>query len=313
MTKNKSVARTDFDERVGRPVAKALGKFDGPLLICGGAYSNLEAFTAMLDLAARRNISASNIIHTGDIVAYCADPVATALALRQSGIHAIKGNVEEQLAGDAGHCGCGFDEGSQCSVLAREWYAFARVSMPPDLCRWMGTLPDALNFTLAGSQFRVIHGGVTDVSRFIFGSQSDKTFTAEFDLAGVDGIISGHSGMPFTRAVGQRIWHNSGALGMPANDGTPRVWVSIITPNQTGVHFEHIALDYDHRTAAAKMRDLKLPEGYAGALTSGLWPSLDVLPANERTQAGIALNVPPHRWRHSAPVGAPLTEPVVSL
>ena len=38
----------------------------------------------------------------------------------------------------------------------------------------------------------------------------------------IDAIIGGHSGLPFTQTLGSRLWHNPGAIGMPANDGTPR-------------------------------------------------------------------------------------------
>ena len=38
----------------------------------------------------------------------------------------------------------------------------------------------------------------------------------------LDGVIGGHCGLPFTKVVGDRLWHNPGAIGMPANDGTPR-------------------------------------------------------------------------------------------
>jgi len=75
-------------------------------------------------------------------------------------------------------------------------------------------------------------------------------------------------------------------IGMPANDGTARVWFSVLTPSGGGILLEHHALDYDHAAAAAKMRCRGLPEGYAAALESGLWPSCDVLPQSELTAVG---------------------------
>ena len=43
---------------------------DGPLLVFGGPYSNLQATRAVLDEAARRGIPAERVICTGDVVAY---------------------------------------------------------------------------------------------------------------------------------------------------------------------------------------------------------------------------------------------------
>jgi hypothetical protein len=47
--------------------------------------------------------------------------------------------------------------------------------------------------------------------------------------------------------------------------------------------------DYDAESAARAIREQGLPEGYARALLSGLWPSADVLPARERATAGVPL------------------------
>ena len=196
--------------------------------------------------------------------------------------------MEEQLAEDADDCACGFEEGSECNLLARTWYAHAQAEITPELRAWMADLPAHLTFTMSGKSVRVVHGAPSQTNRFMWESFSNETFAEELDLAHADIVIAGHTGLPFTRTFSDgRLWHNSGALGMPANDGTPRVWVSVISPGDHGPWFEHIALEYDFMSAARKMREQNLPEGYATALETGLWPSLDILPETERQTTGI--------------------------
>ncbi|MGI9465176.1 MAG: hypothetical protein ACR2OM_14615, partial [Aestuariivirgaceae bacterium] len=72
-----------------------LGAIDGPVLICGGAYGNLEALEALERWAALHGFAASNIIHSGDAAAYCADPHRACAFIRDRGWASIKGNVEE--------------------------------------------------------------------------------------------------------------------------------------------------------------------------------------------------------------------------
>src|SRR5262249_46662168 len=79
---------------------------DGPALIFGGPYSNLQATTAVLDAAARLGIPSSRVICTGDLVAYCGDPAAAIELVRAAGIHVVMGNCDEQLAVGAKDCGC---------------------------------------------------------------------------------------------------------------------------------------------------------------------------------------------------------------
>src|ERR1051326_1058905 len=55
---------------------------DGPAIVFGGPYGNLEATRALLDEAARLGIPPARIVCTGDVVAYGADPAATVDLLR---------------------------------------------------------------------------------------------------------------------------------------------------------------------------------------------------------------------------------------
>jgi len=268
-----------------------LGRIDEPLLICGGAYSNLEALTALLDAARALGMTANRIIHTGDVVAYCADPAATAELLRKSGVHAIQGNVEESLSASLPDCGCGFDDGSTCDKLSAEWFAYTDARIDDAIRQWMGQLPQQLTFEIAGRRARVVHGGVDQINRFIFAPQPDNDFEVEFSSANADMIIAGHSGIPFTRQVGARVWHNSGSLGLPANDGTPRVWFSVLTPEGDALRINLHALDYDHETARAKMAKAKVCPEYAQALGTGIWPSLDILPVTQKKQTGTPLEM----------------------
>ncbi len=270
----------------------SLGHIDEPLLICGGAYGNLEALEALLMRAADHGIPTNRMIHTGDVVAYCADARATAEKIKQLGVLSIRGNVEDQLAEDADDCACGFEQGSACDVLARNWYAHARGQMTPELSAWMAALPGHLTFSMSGKRVRVVHGAPGLVNRFIWESLPSADYAGEIGQACADVVIAGHTGLPFTRTLPDgRVWHNSGGLGMVANDGTPRVWYAVMAPSRNGPKFTHFALDYDHALTASKMRAAGLPEGYANALETGLWPSLDILPEKEKARTGQPIDL----------------------
>ena len=281
-----------------------LGDIDQPVLVCGGAYGNLEALHALGHWAAAHGFADRHIIHTGDAVAYCADAAAATAFIRRRGWASIKGNVEEQLAAGAGDCACGFAEGSACNAMSVQWYAHADRTISVADRDWMARLPAGASFGMNGQRFLVVHGAVNQTNRFMFESLDEAAFNDQLDLAGCDCVVAGHTGIPFTRQIGDRVWHNSGALGMPANDGTAQVWFSVIEPLGDAIRFRHLALTYDHVTAAAKLRKAGLPEGYAKGLETGLWPSLDILPHTERLRTGTALTPAEHVW------AAPLAQAV---
>jgi uncharacterized Fe-S cluster-containing radical SAM superfamily protein len=270
---------------------------DGPVLVFGGAYSNLEATEAVLAEARVRGIPPRRILCTGDIVAYAADAKPTLALLRHAGMHMIMGNCEESLAAGSEDCGCGYAEGSACDRLAVEWYAHASRSLDGEDRAFMAGLPRRVDIVLAGRRLAVVHGSARQINRFVFASTPRAVKREELAAAAADGVIGGHCGIPFTEIVDGRLWHNAGAIGMPANDGTPRSWFSILTPGADGIAVAHHALTYDYRAAAAKMRRAGLPEGYAAALETGLWPSLDVLPPAERKGSSVPLAPGGVLWR----------------
>ena len=264
---------------------------DGPLLVFGGPYSNLQATRAVLAEAARRGIPARRVVCTGDVVAYGADAAACCDLVMESGIAVIAGNCEENLAAGALDCGCGFEEGTACDLLSRAWYAHAERQVTAAHRAWMAALPRRLVLDLPdGRSLAVLHGGARDISRFLFASAPEADLAEEIAAACCDGVIAGHCGLPFARRVGQGVWINAGAVGMPADDGTPRVWFAVLTPEAGQLRIEILPLDYDHAAAAVAMRAARLPEGYATALGSGIWPSCDVLPPAERARRGTPLD-----------------------
>lgn len=118
-----------------------LGATDGPMLIFGGPYGNLQATQALLAAAAALGIPPTRILCTGDVAAYCADPEATVELVRDANIALVMGNCEESLGTDAESCGCGFDKGSSCDILAAQWYAYSVAALGPEAKEWMRRLP----------------------------------------------------------------------------------------------------------------------------------------------------------------------------
>ncbi len=263
----------------------------------GGCYSNLEATVALRREAERLGIPARNTICTGDVVAYCADPVATVDLVRDWGVHVVMGNCEEQLGWSKDDCGCGFEEGTACEALSVDWYGYSNRHLGEDARAWMRGLPRRIDMTIGSCRLAVIHGAADLINGFVFASTPWSEKARQIGLTGCDGAIGGHSGIPFTEMEGGSLWHNSGALGMPANDGTRRVWYSLLAPIRDGVEVTTHSLDYDSATAARKMRMRGLPAGYADALETGLWPSCDVLPPRELSERGIPLAASTVAWR----------------
>nr|WP_299963015.1 metallophosphoesterase family protein [uncultured Roseobacter sp.] len=260
-----------------------LGVINGPVLLFGGPYSNAQATRALLAEAAARGLGGAQMICTGDVVAYGAAVRTTVELIRTSGAAVVAGNCEQQLGAAAEECGCGFEPGSTCDLLSAGWYAHARDQADAAAKAWMLACPDMIVFRHQGARYAVIHGGVTDVARFVWPSDADAVFEAEWQeveaAAGpVDHVIAGHCGLAFIRETPQGRWINPGVIGMPPNDGRQQTRYGILDGGEVTIH----RLRYDADGAAAEMRRAALTQGYDGALLSGYWPSEDILPEDLR-------------------------------
>ncbi|MBB4078167.1 alkylhydroperoxidase/carboxymuconolactone decarboxylase family protein [Lewinella aquimaris] len=260
----------------------------GPLLIFGGVYSNLEALRAIRAEADFRGLPPERVICTGDTPGYCADPEACLRFLQEWGCHAIAGNVEINLRDGVDDCGCNFNDGSRCDMFARMWYAYAREAVSPQSLSFMHSLPLALSFRYANRQVVVLHGSADHESEFIWKSTPWQTKQRSFAVLGADVIIGGHSGLPFADGQDDRLWLNAGAVGMPANDGTPRTWYLSLDDTDGQLSYSFHALKYDHETAKNKILKLRtrLPLSYAATLSTGIWDNTEIMPAAEAAAEG---------------------------
>lgn len=268
-----------------------IGTLEGPVLVFGGVYSNFQALERFMRIAKTKGIPPSNIICTGDIVAYCAEPEDCLQAIKSWGIHCISGNVELQLVNNEEDCGCNFAEETRCDLFSKNWYPFAKSKLSADSLEWLETLPEFIQFTYAQKECFVLHGSYDNTSEFIFKSSPWSTKARQFERLDVDIILAGHCGIPFHDNQQNKYWLNAGVIGMPANDGATSVWYLELNDQQGFFDFDFNNFAYDHLQAAQLMEKNNLPKAYAHTLRTGIWDNCDILPVIETNQQGIPLLV----------------------
>ena len=271
---------------------KDIGELQGKLLVFGGCYSNLQALEKLQSIAMDLNIPAANILCSGDVIGYCAQPEATVKMVRDWGIHCILGNVEIQLRDGAADCGCDFVEGGRCNVFSANWYPFAQQKISLESRSWMEKLPDFIRFSYAGQRVLLLHGGYDVTAAYVFAStpwpvKADQLARSESDV-----ILAGHSGLPFSQQQAGQAWLNPGVIGMPANDSTTKVWYMLLETAPNGqLAYSHHCFSYDHVAAAMHMRKAQLPLPYAQTLETGLWDNTEILPKAETLFQGLPLDL----------------------
>ena len=276
-----------------------MGTLHGQLLVFGGPYSNFQALSELQKIAELRGIPPQNIICTGDVVGYCAQPEESVQLVKSWGIHCISGNVEQNIVSGDDDCGCNYTEGGRCDLFSRNWFPYAVRSLSADSVRWMAELPQHLRFSYAGKSVAVVHGSPDQVSEFVFASSPWATKEKHFQAIGTDIILAGHAGLPFAdvRVSDMRVsdvqndhfWLNAGVIGMPANEGTPRVWYLLLDDAEGTLSYSFESFTYDNVLANQLMQEKDLPEAYAKTLLNGIWDNCEILPEAEKELQGVPL------------------------
>ncbi len=109
-------------------------------------------------------------------------------------------------------------------------------------------------------------------------------------------ILAGHAGLPFadyrvSRTGTGLYWLNAGVIGLPANDGTPRVWYLLLDDTNSLFSYTFHAFTYDNQTTHQLMMANQLPGSYAQTLLTGIWDNCEILPDTEKALQGRAITL----------------------
>jgi predicted phosphodiesterase len=255
----------------------------GRIAVFGGIYNNHLALAEALADAARREVEA--IFCLGDLGGFGPHPDRVFPLLREHAVRVMRGNYDESVAAGLDDCGCGYTD-PRDNRFAQVSYDYTFSHTSDENRRWMAGLPPAFRFRLGRTEVVTCHGSPRRVNEFLWESGTPDGLLRRFlDAAGADLILGTHTGIKWRRRLADgRGFVNVGVLGRPENDGTPRVWYTLLESDPAlGWRETFVPVGYDHERLAREMRDEGLPEEFVETTLTGWWTTcLEVLPAKER-------------------------------
>jgi hypothetical protein len=253
------------------------------LWIAGGLYGNRYALQSLIE-AFDAEPGAKALVFNGDFHWFDAGPGEfERVDETVRGFHAMRGNVETEVAApaDGAGCGCAYPEWvgdatvEHSNAIIERLRAAARAS-GRDLGK-LAALPMHLVAEVGGERVGIVHGDAESLAGWNFSQEvlgtPEGSVAAERSLvqSGVKVFASSHTCLPVLKAFpGGRALINNGAAGMPNFRGerygiATRISVrparnSLYGVRLGGLHVDAMALAYD--VAAWERRFLELwPEG----------------------------------------------------
>lgn len=246
--------------------------FADTLYVIGGLYGNLQALDWIAARAAREH-SGVALVFNGDFHWFDLDHDIfnniNNIALYH---HALRGNVETEIADDdpAAGCGCGYPDFVGDAEVERSNRVIERLRETarahPALRARLGALPMHLVAEVGGVRVAIVHGDAESLAGWGF-SQEALRETAQreraaawFSAANVRVFASSHTCLPvmqeFDTARGRCLLANNGAAGMPNFSGTRHGLITRISraaaPDAIygteieGICVEALPVPYDH-------------------------------------------------------------------
>ena len=255
------------------------------IAVFGGVYSNAHALAATLADAHRRDVDA--VFCLGDLGAFGPHPDRVFPLLRDGDVRVIQGNYD--LAVSEGHpdCGCGYTD-PRDNHFAQLSYDYTLAHTCTEHRRFMAALPTHRRLRLGDLGALLCHGSPRALSEFLWESTTPDGLVGHLlDRAKAEIILCTHSGLKWHRRLADgRHLVNVGVIGRPENDGTTRVWYTVLTAEPgRDLDVEFVPVAYDHERLAREMEAEQLPPEFVQTVRTGWWTTcLEVLPARERAR-----------------------------
>lgn len=243
------------------------------LYVIGGLYGNRPALQAIQALAAEESAPVT-LVFNGDFNWFnCDAPGFTAINEAVLAHHALRGNVETELANEDGTagCGCGYPDNVSDEDVERSNAIEARLRETakafPALRARLAALPMTLTTEVGGLRVAIVHGDCESLAGWSYDESALRDaaglarVTAHLQAAGARIIAGSHTCLPVAltleTANGRSALFNNGAAGMPNFAGTAFGVITRIatrpaaTPSALygtvidNIHIDALAVHYD--------------------------------------------------------------------
>lgn len=257
------------------------------IAVAGGPYGNPYALAAFVTDARARG--AERLFCLGDLGGFGAEVDALWPIITEAGIECVAGNYDVAIARADPDCGCGYRD-DRDNEFAQLIYDHTLATTSREFAAWMGTLPTERRLEIGRCSVHLVHGSPLFLNDFWWESRTEDEHRERAAASGADVVLCTHSGLPWTRRIGDQLAVNVGVLGKPANNGRREVWYALVDIADGRAEAELVPLAYDWRAQADSMRRAGLPEAFVETIETGWWTTcLEVLPPLERSRGRFHL------------------------
>ncbi|MEA1994318.1 MAG: metallophosphoesterase family protein [Euryarchaeota archaeon] len=219
------------------------------ITVISDIHGNLEALEEVLAHAE------GDIYCCGDFVGYGPNPNEVIELCIERNVQGVMGNHDHAVL----HEPRGFN------VHAQRAISWTNSVLNQESRKFLKELQFGLTMEKGGKKISIYHGSPTSITQYLYPSYPDSYFR-KF-LYGIDILMLGHTHIPMTKTIGNKLVLNPGSVGQP-RDKDPRASMLFLSPEKMSCEIRR--MEYSKEKYRKKIIKNNLPDFLWQRLYSGL-------------------------------------------
>ena len=152
-------------------------------------------------------------------------------------------------------------------MLGHQSIAWTKRHTSEESKEFLRNLPKEIRVTVGGKRLLLVHGSPKRLNEYVTEEISEDYARELITLAGTDILICGHTHLPFTMVLKEKLLINVGSVGKPKHGDPHAVYALISFERDVTVDFRKIP--YDYEAIATAIEASELPNEFARIIRTG--------------------------------------------
>lgn len=232
--------------------------------IISDIHANVTALKAVLKDIEEQQVDC--VYCTGDLVGYAPFPNEVINLIKENNILTVMGNYDDGIGYDRFICGCDYKD-TEAESLGHESIAWTKRHITEDNKEFLRNLPKEIRLKVAGRRLLLVHGSPNRLNEYVTEEISEDYAHELMALADADILICGHTHLPFTMVLKDKLLVNVGSVGKPKHGDPQAIYALISFARDVTVDFRKVP--YDFEATAIAIEASELPNEFAQIIRTG--------------------------------------------
>lgn len=232
--------------------------------IISDIHANVIALKAVLKDIEEQHVD--SIYCLGDLVGYAPFPNEVIDFIKEMNIPTVMGNYDDGIGYQRFICGCDYKD-AEAEALGHQSIAWTKRHTSEENKEFLRNLPKEIKVNIAGKRLLLVHGSPNRLNEYVTEEISEDYARELITLAGTDILICGHTHLPFTMVLKDKLLINVGSVGKPKHGDPHAIYALISIERDVKVDFRKVR--YDYEATAMAIEASELPNEFAQIIRTG--------------------------------------------